>query len=402
MKRKFSDRRSFLTGLSSLPLMAAAPGAAAAAARSGAGPRDVIAELGVTPVINAAGTYTTLTASLMPPEVMDAMVVASKQYVRLPELHLAVGKRIAELLKCEAAMVSAGCASALSLATAACVAGKDRDAIRALPDTHGLKNEVICQKSHRNGYDHAIRNAGVRMVEVETRQDFEIAVNNRTAMMFFLNTAAPNGKIQHEEWIELGKKYGIPTLIDAAADVPPVDNLFKYTRLGFDLVAFSGGKGMRGPQSAGMLLGRKELIEAAMMNDSPNSDSLCRTNKVNKEELIGMMVALELFLNRDHDAMWKMWEKRCDVIAKQVEKVKGVKTEVFIPEIANAVPHLRVTWDEEKGRTGREITEAMRAGKPAIELRPGGGPGISIGVWMMQDGDDEIVAKRLREELAKG
>ncbi|MEZ5393035.1 MAG: aminotransferase class V-fold PLP-dependent enzyme [Bryobacterales bacterium] len=295
-----------------------------------------------------------------------------------------------------------GLASALSLATAACVAGKDRDAIRALPDTHGLKNEVICQKSHRNGYDHAIRNAGVRMVEVETRQDFEIAVNNRTAMMFFLNSAAPNGKIQHEEWIELGKKYGIPTLIDARPGRAARGQPVRYTRLGFDLVAFSGGKGLRGPQSAGMLLGRKELIEAAMMNDSPNSDSLCRTNKVNKEELIGMMVALELFLNRDHDAMWKLWEKRCDVIAKQVEKVKGVKTEVFVPEIANAVPHLRVTWNEEKGPSAREVTEAMRTGKPAIELRPGGGPGISIGVWMMQDGDDEVVAKRLREELAKG
>jgi L-seryl-tRNA(Ser) seleniumtransferase len=339
----------------------------------------------------------------MPPEVMDAIMVASKQYVRLPELHEAVGKRIASLLKCEAAMVSAGCASALSLATAACVAGKDRDAIRALPDTHGLKNEVICQKSHRNGYDHAIRNAGVQMVEVETRQDLELAVNHKTAMMFFLNSAAPNGKIQQEEFVELGKKYNVPTLIDAAADVPPADNLFKYTRIGFDLVAFSGGKGLRGPQSAGLLLGRKDLIEAAMLNNSPNSDSLCRTNKVNKEELVGMLVALELFLERDHDAMWKLWEKRCDVISKEVSKVKTVKTEVFLPEIANAVPHLRITWDEEKvGRTPREVVTALRTGKPAIELRPGSEDGITVGVWMMQDGDEEIVAKRLREELAKG
>jgi L-seryl-tRNA(Ser) seleniumtransferase len=168
-------------------------------------------------------------------------------------------------------------------------------------------------------------------------------------------------------------------------------------------VAFSGGKGLRGPQSAGLLLGRKPLIEAAMMNSSPNSDSLCRTNKVNKEELIGMLVALELFVNRDHEAMWKTWEKSCDVIAKEVSKVKTVKAEVFIPEIANAVPHLRVVWDEEKlGRSSREVVDALRTGKPAIELRPGGGPGISIGVWMMQDGDDEVVAKRLREELAKG
>jgi len=397
----FLNRRSFLSGLGGLPLLAAP--SAASAARAGAGPRDVIAELGVTPVINAAGTYTTLTASLMPPEVMAAIQVASKQYVRLPELHEAVGKRIAELLKCEAALVSAGCASALSLATAACVAGKDRHRIHMLPDTHGMKNEVICQKSHRNGYDHAIRNAGVRMIEVETRQQLERAVNHKTAMMFFLNSAAPKGEIGLEEFVELGKKHGVPTLIDAAADVPPVDNLYRFTRLGFDLVAFSGGKGIRGPQSAGLLLGRKELIEAALMNNSPNSDSMCRTNKVNKEELVGMLTALELFLDRDHDATWKVWEKRCDVISKQVKKVKTVKTEVLVPEISNAVPHLRITWDEKKvGRTTREIVAALRTGKPVIELRPGATDGITVGVWMMQDGDDKTVGARLREELAKG
>ena len=401
MNWNFWNRRSFLTGLGGLPFLAV-PGAAGAAARSGAGPRDVVAELGVTPLINAAGTYTTLTASLMPPEVMDAIMVASKQYVRLPELHLAVGKRIAELLKCEAAMVSAGCASALSLATAACVAGKDRDKVRTLPDTHGMKNEVICQASHRNGYDHAIRNAGVQMIEVETTQELERAVNHKTAMMFFFNGAAPDGKIGLEEFVALGKKHGIPTLIDAAADVPPASNLFRFTELGFDLVAFSGGKGLRGPQSAGLLLGRKELIEAAMMNNSPNSDSLCRTNKVNKEELVGMLVALELFLERDHDATWKMWEKRLDVISKEVKKVDTVKTELFVPEISNSVPHLRITWDVEKvGRTYREVGSAMRAGTPSIELRPGPDTEIAVAAWMMQDGDDEIVAKRLREELGK-
>ena len=393
---KFLNRRSFLTGLGGLPLLAV-PGKAARASA----PRDVIAELGVTPLINAAGTYTSLTASLMPPEVMDAIQVASKQYVRLNDLHDAVGKRIAELLKCEAALVSAGCASALSLSTAACVAGSDRDKIRMLPDTHGMKDEVICQKSHRNGYDHAIRNAGVKMVEVETRQELERAVNHQTAMMFFLNHAANDGQIGLEEFVELGKKHGIPTMIDAAADVPPADNLFRFTRMGFDLVAFSGGKGLRGPQSAGLLLGRKDLIEAARLNDSPNSDSLCRTNKVNKEELAGMLVALELFLERDHAATWKMWEKRCETIAKQVEKVKTVKTEVFVPEIANAVPHLRITWDERKvGRTPKQVFDAMRAGKPSIELRPGTDGGVTVGVWMMQEGDEEIVAKRLREELS--
>ena len=402
---KSANRRNFLSSLAGLPLVGGLlPSLASGAARSGDAGRDLIAELGVQPFVNAAGTYTTLTASLMPPEVVAAITSAATKYVNLIELHDAVGKRLAELLKCDAALVSAGCASALSQATAACVAGTDRDKIRMLPDTHNMKDEVICQKSHRNGYDHAIRNAGVKMIEIESTRDFEMAVSHKTAMMFYLNSATPDGQIKHEEFIALGKKYGVPTLIDAAADVPPLDNLFKFQRMGFDLVAFSGGKGIRGPQSAGLLLGRKDLIEAARMNASPNSDSLCRTNKVNKEELVGMLAAVELYVNKDHAAEWKLWEKRCDVVSKEVKKAKTVQTKVFVPEIANAVPHLEVTWDEEKlGRTRQQVVEALRNGSPKIELRPGGGKGmVAVAVWMMQEGDEEIVARRLREELQRG
>ena len=311
MLRKSPNRRSFLSALGSVPFIGGILPAAAGPARGSSQARDVIADLGVTPIINAAGTYTRLTASLMPPEVVEAIREASTKYVRLDELHLAAGKRIAELLKCEAAVVSAGCASALSLATAACVAGKDREKIIRIPDTHGMKNEVIIQKTHRNGYDHAVRNAGTQLIEVETRQELERAVNHRTAMMFFLNGAGNKGQIEWDEFVALGKKHDIPTLIDAAADVPPAENLFRFTKMGFDLVAFSGGKGLRGPQSAGLLLGRKDLIEAAVMNNSPNSNSLCRSNKVNKEEIVGMVAALELYLNRDHKAEWKEWERRC-------------------------------------------------------------------------------------------
>jgi L-seryl-tRNA(Ser) seleniumtransferase len=391
-----------LTILSALPGFGALLPASAAAAPGASEARDVISELGVRRIINAAGTYTSLTASLMPPEVFAAMQVASRHYVPLNDLHDAVGKRIAERLKCEAAMVSAGCASALSLATAACVAGDDRDKIRQLPDTHNLKNEVIVQASHRNGYDHAIRNAGVQIIEVETTQELERAVNHRTAMMAFFNFATPNGKIGPEEFVALGKKHGIPTLLDAAADVPPVENLFHFTKMGFDLVAFSGGKGMRGPQSAGLLLGRKELINAARRNDSPNSDSLCRTNKVNKEELVGMLVALELFLDRDHDAVWKDWESRCSRISAAVAGIKTVKTETFVPEIANAVPHLRVAWDEKAlGLTPSQASQKMREGQPSIEVRPGASDVFEIGVWMLEPGEDEIVGKRLREVLSQ-
>jgi L-seryl-tRNA(Ser) seleniumtransferase len=246
--------------------------------------RDVIEELGVRSFINAAGTFTALTGSLMRPEAVAAMQVASKKFVRLEDLRDAVGKRIAELLHCPAALVTAGCASALSLGTAACITGDDRGRVRRLPDLTGMKNEVLVQRTHRVNYDHAIRNTGVKMIEVEDASALESAINDRTAMMFFLNSADTQGKVHHEEFIAIARKHGIPTLIDAAADVPPVENLWRYTKLGFDLVAFSGGKGLRGPQSAGLLLGRADLIEAAKLNFGPEGDSLCRTNKVNKEE----------------------------------------------------------------------------------------------------------------------
>src|SRR4029077_15432751 len=180
------------------------------------------------------------------------------------------------------------------------------------------------QRTHRVNYDHAIRNAGVRMIEIEDSTALEKAINERTAMMFFLNSADPRGKIHHEEFVAIGKKHNIPTLIDAAADVPPVENLWRYTKLGFDLVGFSGGKGLRGPQSAGLLLGRKDLIDAAKLNTSPNGDTLCRSNKVNKEEIVGMLVALEVYLKEDHTAVWKDWEGRCRTISKSLDAFKDV------------------------------------------------------------------------------
>ncbi len=402
MKRFLTGRRSFLATLSSLPYLGGlmssnrVHGAAAVAAR------DVIKELGVRSFINAAGTFTALSGSLMPPEVMAAMQVASSKYVRLEDLHHAVGQRIAELLHCEAALVTAGCASALSLATAACVAGSDPARIRRIPDTTGMKNEVVVQKTHRVGYDHAIRNAGVRLIEVETREEMEKAINERTAMLFFLNASNPRGKIQYEEFIAIAKKHKVPTLNDAAADVPPVENLWKYTKMGFDLVAFSGGKGLRGPQSSGLLLGRKDLIEAAKLNNSPNSDALCRTNKVNKEEIVGMLVALELFLARDHAAVWRDWEGRCRRITEALKGFEDVRTEIHVPQIANAVPHLHISWDTQRRRLSvAEMVKQLREGEPSIEVNPSSGRQLVIGVWMMEPGQDAIVGERIRAILAK-
>ena len=243
-----------------------------------------------------------MTASLMPPEVMEAINYASKHFVMLDELHDKVGERIATLVHAEAAMVTSGAASALTLGTAAVLTGPDRQKIVDLPDLAGMKSEVIVQKTHRFGYDHAVRNCGVTLVEVETPEDVDRAVSDRTAMMLFYNNNEPVGRIQDEAFVQLGKKHGIPTLNDAAADVPPVENLWKYTKMGFDLVAFSGGKGMRGPQSAGLLLGRKDLIAAARLNASPNGNTIGRGLKVNKEEMVGMLAALERYLALDHAA----------------------------------------------------------------------------------------------------
>src|SRR5215467_4543988 len=216
------NRRRFLQGISSLPLMATSSSAAPVK-------RDYFKELGIKPFINAAGTYTTLTASLMQPEVVQAIDYASKQFVHLIELQDKVGERIASLIGCEAAMVT-GAASALTLGTAGCMTGTNHDFIRRLPDTTGMKTEVIIQKSHRYGYDHAVRNCGIRFVEVETREDLEHAINERTAMMLFFNSNDPIGRIHAAEFAQLGKKHNIPTFTDAAADVPPVENLSKYIK----------------------------------------------------------------------------------------------------------------------------------------------------------------------------
>ncbi len=405
MRLPFSHRRSFLKNLAVAPglgFLGAATGCAPAAAPVAQG-RDVISELGVRKLINAAGTYTSFTASRMPDEVMAAIQTSHKSFCNLNELHDAVGRKIAERCQAEAAMVSAGCASALSLATAACVAGSDPEKIRQLPDIEGMKNEVIVQKSHRLGYDHAIRNAGITLIEIETRAELDAALNQNTAMMAYFNTRDLDGQIHHEEWVEVAQAHNVPTLIDAAADVPPIENLWRFTKLGFDLAAFSGGKGLRGPQSSGLLLGRKDLIAAARLNNSPNSDSLCRTNKVNKEELVGMLVALERYLDQDQDALWADWEQRCETIAAAAKEVDGVETEVFLPPIANHVPHLRITWDyAAKGLLPEEAAQRLREGEPSIEARPGSkaAEALEFGVWMLEPGEDAVVGRRVREILS--
>ena len=396
------SRRRFLEAASAVPIVGGfgpAGAAPAAGARSRKG-RDYFRELGVRPFINAAGTYTAMTASLMPPEVMDAIQYASKHYVMLDELHDRVGQRIATLVRAEAAMVTSGAASALTLGTAAILTGTDRQKIVDLPNLAGMKSEVIIQKAHRFGYEHAVRNCGVRLLEVETKEDLEQAIGEKTAMMLFYNNNNREGKIRDEEFARLGKKHSIPTFNDAAADVPPVENFWKYTDMGFDLVTFSGGKGIRGPQSAGLLLGRKGLIEAARLNAPPNGNTVGRGMKVNKEEMLGMLVALELFLEKDHARENRELENRAEAIRGSAAAVPGVMAEVFVPEIANHVPHVRISWNGADEAAATAVVKAMRDGEPSIGIRSEG-KDLVIGVWMMRPGEERVVARRLRQVLEK-
>jgi len=385
------------------------PAEAAPAAKKGV---DYYEKLGVTPFINAAGTYTVLTASTMPEEVQAAVALAATKPVHLLELHDAAGEYLAKKLRCGGALVTSGAAAGLTLGTAACMTLGNKEAIVRIPvDVSGLKNEVIVQKAHRYEYDHAMRNCGIKVVEVESPEEYRAAFTDRTVMTNYFN--AVDARIGREEWIRVAHEHGVPCFNDAAADVPPIANLWNYTQMGFDLVAFSGGKGMRGPQCTGLLLGRKDLIDAARLNNSPNSNSIGRGLKVAKEEIIGMVAAVDWFLAQDDAAMEAEFRKRADRIAAEVKKVPTVETQVFIPPVANHVPHLLVTYDPARIKTtGREVMQKMREGKPRIEINPGTGgapasaglPGgehtIIVGVWMLQAGEDAVVGKRLREVLA--
>jgi L-seryl-tRNA(Ser) seleniumtransferase len=391
-----ANRRGFFHGLLSLPLVGGAL-ARFSRLRAAAPPSpDVYKDLGVKPLINAAGTYTALGGCVMRPEVVEAMASASRRFVPLVDLQEAVGRKIARLIGCEAALVTSGAASALMLGTAACVAGNDPDKIRLLPDTAGMKNEVVIQKAHRYGYDHAVRNVGVRLVEVETRAELIRAVNKRTGMMLFYNDADDAGRIKVKEFARLGRKLKVPTFNDAAAEVPPVANLTRYLKMGYDLVAFSGGKGLGGPQSAGLLLGRKDLVAAAAANNNPNTDAIGRPCKVGKEELVGMWAALKTYLEQDHAALWREWEKRIHTLCSMLKAVKGVKTESFVPPLANRTPHLRLSWDAERiPLTPDEVVKRLREGEPRIEVRPPVPGAVELSVWMLAPEEVSLVGARL-------
>jgi L-seryl-tRNA(Ser) seleniumtransferase len=360
-------------------------------------------ELGVPTVINCEGTMTVLGGSVLRPELEAVMAMAGRHFVRIPDLEVAAGKRIAEMLKLPdgyTALVTAGAAAAIQSGLAGILTGDNEARIRQLPDLTGMKSEVIIQKSHRNPFDHQLRSTGVKLVEIETREQLHSAVNDRTAMMHFSNFANAEGQIKVDEWAKLAKQYNLPCMNDAAADTPPVSHLWDYTYMGYDLVTFSGGKAMRGPQCAGLLVGRKDLVAYALLNNSPHEDTLGRSQKVGKEEIIGMVKALEIYLKEDHDALAKDWQDRLEGISRELTKVPGVSTSFFTPDIANHVPHMQITWDSKISLTPQQVSKLLRNSKPAIVIGGGEGrPGLQMCSFMLQPGEDKVVAQQLSRIL---
>jgi L-seryl-tRNA(Ser) seleniumtransferase len=421
----FLSRRRFFRWASALATaLGAAPLVSSAKALSSPAPssegEDYYAKLGVPTIINAAGTYTTLTAACMPPEVLAAVQKAALHPVRLRELQRKAGEYIARRLKCEGAVVTSGASGAISLAAAACLQFANKSDILDMPQAiDGKKNQVIVQRAHRYEYDRAIYLCGARVTEVLTLDDYKRACDAGDAVMTnFFNAAededgvAGSAQIGREEWLQVAHEYKIPCLLDAAADMPPISNLWKYTGMGFDLVTFSGGKGIRGPQNAGLLLGRKVLTDLAQENNNPG-DGIGRGMKVAKEQIVGMVAAVDWVLSHTEESMQGDYQKRADLIASAMKGIPSVRTETVVPKIANHVPHLLVRFDPVvTGVTTAQVVAALREGTPSIELNPNTGQkpnqGIPadantlvVGVWMLQPGEDEIVARRIRAALTK-
>jgi len=398
-------RRDIIKGLSLLPLSGGVIGGVFASESVFAEPpspaRDLFKELGVTRVINASVTMTFLSGSLMMPETLEAINSTCHDFANMYELQDKVGAKIAEMLHCEAAMVTSGAACALLLGTAAAITGTDQEKIKLLPNLPGPRPEVIMQKSHRYLFDQAVTTTGAKIIEIEGNEEMEKAFNSNTVLALFFN-AAGSSSVTREDFISICKKNKIPSFIDAAADVPPVENLFKYQKMGFDLVTFSGGKMIRGPQSAGLLFGRKDLIEAAKLNHSPHEAPIGRPMKVNKEEMFGMYAALKSYIERDHKKEWQDWLNRISRIKSQLETIASVKGETHVdPGPANAFPSLHLTWDEQKVKTTpKDVLDQLKNGTPSI-VANGDDKVLSIGVVLLRPDQVDIVAKRVKEILSK-
>lgn len=400
------NRRKLLQRLSALPIVGGVLGTIpfTDALAKGAPKRNLFKELGIRTFINAAGTLTYMTGSLMHDEVLETINSTSKEFCMLDEVQDKVGEKIAKIVHAEAAVVTSGAFSGMTLGLAGILTGMDEKKVAQLPhlEYSMMKSEVICQKGHDIVYNHALTNTGCKMVIVETPEDVDKAVNERTALMHFLHINADQGKIMHEEWVALGKKHGIPTSIDIAADVPPVSNLWRFNDMGFDFVVISGGKAMRGPQSAGILMGTKDIIAAARLHMPPRGGNIGRGMKINKEEILGMYVALEKYVSYDHDKEWATWEAGIDHINKSVSSIPGITTEVHVPPLGNHTPTLRITWDPGQVKiSNKEFRETLRNYDPSIEVGGGSENSVNVTVFMLKAGQEKIVGARLKEVFSK-
>ena len=377
---------------------------------------NIYTRIGVRPFINGRGTWTYLSGSLELPEVRAAKQAASAHFVDIFELQHAVGRRLAELSGAEAGMVTSGAAGAMAGATAACIAGKDPARIWQLPDTTGLKHEVIMHGG-RSAFDSAIRLAGGKLVLAQSTDDVRAAIHENTAMIYTTSLGSTL-----EKMIAIAKETKIPLLLDDAAGIPPIDNLKLYAKMGADLYCFSGGKGLGGPQCSGVLLGRKDLIEAAMLNTSPWEGAVCRSMKVGKEEVMGCLAAIEAWTKIDLNALNSQWNERTARIQKLVATVPGVQTKIEIPEDGNRYPTLIVSWDEDAWKFSvADCDKKLREGTPRIEVLTSNNPSlvpaveegyqnpkapkesdhIEIVSMTLQPGEDLVVGKRLREILSE-
>jgi len=414
-----THRRSFIKWLAAAPVLATIAGRELsnklAAAVGKASTANVYERIGVRPFINARGTWTYLSGSLELPEVRTAMEAASQQFVDMFELQRAAGKRLAELSGAESGMVTSGAAGAMAAATAACIAGKDQARIWQLPDTSGLKNQVI-MLGGRSPFDSAIRLVGAKLVMAPSHEELHRAVTDETAMVYTTWRDERLGQA-----LAITKKAGVPLLLDDAAGIPPIENLSRYAKAGADLYCFSGGKGLRGPQCSGLLLGRKDLIEAALANCSPWEGAVCRAMKVGKEEIIGLLAAVEAWSQIDLNKLNDEWAKRVGRIAKLVETVPGVTSDIKIPTDGNSYPTLTVHWDEKQFRlTVEECDRQLRASNPRIEVLTSSNPSLlsviheggpkeqalasqpnqlQIVSMTLQEGEDLLVGQRLRDIL---
>src|ERR1700722_10153681 len=421
--RNGSNRRSFMKMIVASPLLAqitAKDLSAKSLAAVGLAPKEnPYARIGVRTVINCRGTWTYLSGSLEFPEVRAAQIGAGHHFVNKVELQQGAGRKLAELTGAESGMITSGAAGAMATATAACMAGTDGAKIWQLPDTTGMKHEVI-MVGGRSAFDSAIRLTGAKLILVEGPDQIANAVNDNTAMIY---TTDLGDRLVKE--VAIAKDKQVPMLLDDAAGIPPAQNLKLYAQMKIDLYTFSGGKGLRGPQCSGVLLGRKDLIEAGLRNSAPWEGAVCRAMKVGKEEIIGCLTAVETWLNLDEKKQFDEWQARIDKIAKLVETVPGVRTDVFVPDDGNRYPTLRVYWDLEGwGYSIDDCVFALRKSDPCIEVlgadNPSLVPAVHEGIqkptrkaprpkidhielvsMTIQDGEEMIVGKRLRELLGE-